>query len=83
MFRESDRESGREYAEKMEEEYRLKRYHQPADEYDPDAWDFAGAIQDLELMYEVGKALANSTEFPNWREGSEFRALRDEMMGNN
>lgn len=73
-------EFGREYAEKKEEEYRMNRYHQPADEYDPETWDFTGAIQDLELMYKVGQELANTTDFPNWREGNEFRALRDKQM---
>jgi Zn-dependent M28 family amino/carboxypeptidase len=73
-------EFGREYAEKKEEEYRLNRYHQVSDEYDPETWDFGGAIQDLELMYQVGTDLANTKDFPNWREGNEFRALRDEQM---
>ena len=73
-------EFGREYAEQKEEEYRLNRYHQVSDEYDPETWDFGGAIQDLELMFLVGLDLANTTDFPNWREGNEFRSLRDAQL---
>ena len=51
-------------------------YHQPADEYSPD-WDFTGMAQDAELLHAVGLRLANSREWPNWSEDSEFRAARD------
>jgi hypothetical protein len=29
------------------------------------------------VYYDVGLAVANSDEWPNWREGNEFRAIRD------
>jgi hypothetical protein len=32
-------------------------------------------------MFSVGHTLATGDLWPNWREGTEFKALRDEMMG--
>ncbi|MHA6766625.1 M28 family peptidase [Sphingobium ummariense] len=57
-------------------DYEEHRYHGPKDEYDPN-WDWAGVQADLKLYYDVGRALANTTEWPNWVEGDEFRAIRD------
>ena len=51
-------------------------YHQPDDEFSPD-WNFTGMIQDAELLHAVGLRLANSAEWPNWSQDSEFRAARD------
>ncbi|HEX8527189.1 M28 family metallopeptidase, partial [Allosphingosinicella sp.] len=61
------------------EDYRLKRYHQPSDEYDP-AWDWSGAIRDLQIYYMIGRELATTTAWPNWRQGDEFRAIRDRSL---
>jgi Zn-dependent M28 family amino/carboxypeptidase len=60
--------------------YTAKMYHQPADEYSPD-WDFSGMAQDAALLHAVGLRLANSKDWPNWSEDSEFRAKRDETAG--
>ena len=60
-------------------DYTANRYHKPADEYDP-SWDLSGAVDDLRLLFSIGLQLANETSFPNWREGSEFRARRDQEM---
>ena len=59
-----------------EANYRANMYHQPADEYDP-SWDFTGMAQDAELLHGVGLRLANSCDWPNWSQDSEFRAARD------
>jgi Zn-dependent M28 family amino/carboxypeptidase len=64
-------------ADAWERMYRDKMYHQPADEFSPD-WDFTGIAQDAALLHAVGWRLANSREWPNWSEDSEFRAKRDE-----
>jgi hypothetical protein len=29
------------------------------------------------MLYTVGESLANSTRWPEWKAGSEFKALRD------
>ncbi|WP_309662118.1 M28 family metallopeptidase [Sphingomonas sp.] len=62
------------------ENYTSKMYHQPADEYSPD-WDFSGMAKDAELLHGVGWRLANSKDWPNWSDDSEFRAKRDETAG--
>jgi Zn-dependent M28 family amino/carboxypeptidase len=64
-------------AETLGKEYNVNRYHQPADEYNPQ-WDFRGLAQDGYLLHLVGERLANSREWPNWSQDSEFRAKRDE-----
>lgn len=71
------REEGPDYMERMMEEYRAERYHQPSDEYDAD-WDLRGAVEDARLLYRVGHRLSMETAFPRWSEGSEFRAVRRE-----
>lgn len=50
-------------------------YHQVADEWSPD-WDLAGTIQDMEVSYQVGLALANTTDWPEWKPTSEFSTVR-------
>jgi len=57
--------------------YTATMYHQPADEYSP-TWDFTGMAQDAELLHGVGERLANSRDWPNWSQDSEFRATRDQ-----
>ena len=58
------------------EDYTRNRYHQPSDEYSPD-WKWDGIVQETELLYRLGRALAEGTTWPNWHEGDEFRAVRD------
>lgn len=65
------------YGKKAEEEYREKNYHRPSDEYDPATWTFAGGIEDLKLLFLVGKRLAFEEKMPVWKEGSEFKAIRE------
>jgi len=72
------REGGTEAGQAAGEDYRANRYHGPADEYSAD-WPMDGMIENVELFYEVGSRLANSDDWPNWYEGNEFRALRDEQ----
>jgi Zn-dependent M28 family amino/carboxypeptidase len=73
------RELGREYGVEFAETYRAERYHGVADEYSED-WDMRGIVEDTEMLYEVGSRIARSNAWPNWYEGNEFRALRDEQM---
>ena len=61
------------------EEFTKKDYHQPSDEVKPD-WDLSGAVQDLELLVAVGRAIADGETWPAWKDGSEFKARRDAMM---
>ncbi len=51
-------------------------YHQPCDAWTP-ALDFTGAAQDVDLVRTIGTKLANSTVWPTWKPGSEFKAVRE------
>jgi Zn-dependent M28 family amino/carboxypeptidase len=62
--------------EAQHKEYVDNHYHQPADEWKAD-WTFAGMAHDLGVLYQVGAELANSIEWPDWSQDSEFRATRD------
>ena len=70
--------NGLTYGEDFAKDYTKDRYHKPADEYD-NSWDLSGIEQSTEILFELGYGIANSRDWPNWYEGTEFRALRDEM----
>ncbi|ABI39454.1 peptidase M28 [Shewanella sp. MR-4] len=50
-------------------------YHNVCDEYHED-WDLSGAIQDLEVYYQVTRNLGNSQDWPGYYQGTEFNSLR-------
>jgi Zn-dependent M28 family amino/carboxypeptidase len=54
------------------DEYDSTDYHQVTDEVKPD-WDLSGAVQDVQLVFEVGYEVANGDKFPEWKPGNEFR----------
>lgn len=60
----------------LNDQYLNNRYHRPADEFEAVPWQFGGLYQDGMLYYQVGSELANSTLFPSWKLGSEFKAAR-------
>jgi Zn-dependent M28 family amino/carboxypeptidase len=62
--------------EALSKEYTDKHYHQPSDEWQAN-WDFTGMAEDVELMHNLGRDLANSRAWPDWSPDSEFRAVRD------
>lgn len=61
------------------DEFDLHDYHQVSDEVKPD-WDLSGAVQDVQLLFEVGYEVANGDKYPEWKPGNEFKAQRDAMM---
>ena len=67
------------YGQLKSDGYTQKHYHQVSDEVDP-AWDLSGAVEDMQLLFEVGYKVANTPEYPTWTQGSEFKAKRDAMM---
>ena len=73
-------ELGEEYGLQKRAEYNAQRYHKPSDEYDPDTWDLRGAAQDAQLMFQVGYRIANSSDWPAWNEGTEFKAIRETSL---
>ena len=71
---------GEEWTLARRADYTSNRYHKVTDEFDP-SWDLSGALDDLELMFRVGYRLVTSEDWPNWREGNEFRGIRDADRG--
>lgn len=72
-------EHGKEWTLAKREKYTAENYHKPSDEFDPN-WDLSGAIDDLRLLFKVGYRLAMESTFPNWKEGTEYKARRDADM---
>jgi Zn-dependent M28 family amino/carboxypeptidase len=70
-------EGGRAAGRAAAEDYTVNRYHGPDDEIEAiTRWD--GMIADLRLFWRIGRELGGSTDWPNWNEGDEFRAIRDQ-----
>ena len=57
-------------------DFTAKHYHQPSDQWRADL-DLSGAVMDLELLYGLGRDLANSDRWPGWLPGAEFKPARD------
>jgi Zn-dependent M28 family amino/carboxypeptidase len=66
---------GSAYGLKLKDDYVNNHYHRPSDELRAD-WSFEGGIDDLKLIFLVGKKIAASRQWPTWKAGSEFKALR-------
>ena len=73
-----DREKGVAYGLEKSAEYTRDHYHRVSDEYDL-SWNVSGAMEDMVMYFRTGLEVANSTDWPNWKEGSEFKAKRDEV----
>ncbi|MCK6618614.1 MAG: M28 family metallopeptidase [Cyclobacteriaceae bacterium] len=70
-------EKGTDYGKQLQDEYVAKYYHKPSDEYDTSRWNLEGAVEDLKLLFNVGKRLSLENTWPWWKLGSEFRAIRE------
>jgi Zn-dependent M28 family amino/carboxypeptidase len=66
---------GEERGRALVNDYVAHRYHSPQDQVSPD-WDMSGATQDLNVLYDVGRGLAQGSSWPAWRPNAEFRAAR-------
>ena len=66
---------GREAGDRWVTNYTTNCYHQPCDDWNP-LWDLRGAAQDVALLYDVGRSLANSNRWPDWNAGSEWKDVR-------
>jgi Zn-dependent M28 family amino/carboxypeptidase len=70
-------EGGREAGDAWIADYIANCYHQTCDAWDPD-WDLRGAVMDVELFHTIIRDLGDSRRWPQWKPGSEFRAIREE-----
>jgi Zn-dependent M28 family amino/carboxypeptidase len=73
-------EGGEAAGRASKEAYTTNNYHQPSDEWSAQ-WPFTGMARDLELLYALGRDLADSKAWPNWSQDSEFRTVRDQTAG--
>ncbi|MBL8271320.1 MAG: peptidase M28, partial [Steroidobacter sp.] len=69
-------DGGRALGEAFGKAYTSKNYHQPSDQFTT-SWRSDGIAVDAALLYEVGRRLANSREWPSWKTGSEFKKIRE------
>jgi Zn-dependent M28 family amino/carboxypeptidase len=67
---------GKAAGQKWVDDYTGNCYHQACDAWD-ESWNLDGAVQDIELFRTIGDELARSTKWPGWKDGSEFKAIRD------
>lgn len=68
---------GKEYGKKLEDDFNDHHYHRPSDEYDAATWTMAGGIDDLKLLFQLGKRIAFTEKMPEWKPRSEFKAIRE------
>ena len=71
---------GKEWTAEQERLWLENNYHKPTDRYDPETWDLEGVVEDAILAFFIGWRLAGSSDFPQWKEGSEFKAIREAMI---
>jgi Zn-dependent M28 family amino/carboxypeptidase len=55
------------YGDQKRSEYIRNDYHKPTDQIKPD-WDLTGAVEDLQVLMEVGYRVAQSPDRPVWRD---------------
>jgi Zn-dependent M28 family amino/carboxypeptidase len=67
---------GKAFGEKIQDEYIVKNYHRPSDEYNSSTWTMDGAINELKLLFQVGKRLVFEEKRPEWKSGSEYKTLK-------
>jgi len=63
------------YGQRMRDRYTAEDYHKISDELKPD-WDLSGAVEDAQLLFGVGLAVAQGSAYPEWKPSTEFRAVR-------
>ena len=68
---------GRAAGDRWVSEYTANCYHKACDAWSPD-WDLRGAAQDVDLLYDAGRSIADSKAWPTWNAVSEFKVVRDE-----
>jgi Zn-dependent M28 family amino/carboxypeptidase len=67
------------WGKQKHDEYVARDYHQPSDEIQPD-WDWRGAEQMAEILFEIGWKVANQDAVPQWNPDAEFRAIREKSL---
>ena len=68
------------FAKNKRKEYEDNDYHKPSDEVKPD-WDLSGAVEDAQLFFTVGLNVLQGDKYPEWKPGTEFKAIREKSLG--
>ncbi|WP_417616248.1 M28 family metallopeptidase [Parasphingorhabdus sp.] len=69
-------DGGRAAGQKWIDDYTGNCYHAACDAWSAD-WDLTGAVQDINVMFDIGNEFAYSDKWPEWKAGSEFKKIRD------
>ncbi len=70
---------GKDYGHQKKDEYTSIDYHAVSDEIKDD-WDFSGMVEDARILFRVGYSIGQHNEWPQWSEGTEFKATREAML---
>jgi Zn-dependent M28 family amino/carboxypeptidase len=69
--------NGRDWGLKQVADFTKQRYHSPQDNFDAQTWDLSGIIEDERLLFDMGYQLSKGELYPKWKDGSEFKAIRE------
>jgi Zn-dependent M28 family amino/carboxypeptidase len=80
-FKPGNRFRGRpaDWGREVHDRWRREIYHQPSDEI-ADDWDLSGMVEDAQLAFGVGLAVAGADALPRWRPGDEFEEIRAQAL---
>jgi Zn-dependent M28 family amino/carboxypeptidase len=67
------------YGLQLRHAYLERDYHKVTDEVKPD-WTMAGAAQNADFLLQLGLRVAHADARPEWKPGTEFKAVRDAML---
>ncbi|WP_406827325.1 M28 family metallopeptidase [Pedobacter sp. KACC 23697] len=71
--------NGREWGLKQVADFTKFRYHSPQDNFDAKTWDLSGIVEDIRMLFDMGYRISNETSYPKWKEGSEFKSIREKQ----
>lgn len=69
--------NGREWGLKQVADFTKFRYHSPQDNFDAKTWDLSGIVEDVRMLFDMGYRISNETSYPKWKNGSEFKSIRE------
>ncbi|HYE50062.1 MAG TPA: M28 family metallopeptidase [Azospirillaceae bacterium] len=70
---------GAEWGKAKADEFTRTDYHQPSDEW-KEGMTMEGGAEEVRMLYELGRDLADSTKWPAWKPGSEFKPIREKSL---
>jgi Zn-dependent M28 family amino/carboxypeptidase len=70
---------GKEFGHEMKDDYTNNHYHGLSDEVKDD-WNYDGMVQDVRILFRTGYSISQHDVWPNWSEGTEFKAKREAML---